>query len=211
MAKYYYNGAEILAPFTVQSNEPMFDVDTVSLKKQRSSQNVQRWEISFNTMGTSETQQNIFINSVSGIDSISTMIMPQLPSVAAKSTMTQVSPLASIEEAPIGSSASVDDSIVYVNASNRNGFIPKGAFIKFSNKDKIYTVTADVDLTNSNATSLAMNIYPKLRKALTTSDNVLVGDSVILNYWVSIDNMRGISFSDGVLSSAGTITLIEAV
>ena len=50
--KYYYEGYEILAPLTIASNEPMFDSDTVSLRKQRASQSAQRWELSFGILTT---------------------------------------------------------------------------------------------------------------------------------------------------------------
>ena len=86
MSVYYYNGAQILAPFTITSNEPMFDADTVSLKKQRATQNAQRWEMSFSTVGTPDTVQDMLISAVANNQSTSTMIMPQLPAVSDKFT-----------------------------------------------------------------------------------------------------------------------------
>jgi len=76
--KYYYEGYEILAPLTIASNEPMFDSDTVSLRKQRSSQNAQRWELSFSILTTSPADALI---SITGFDTVKTMTMPQLTDV----------------------------------------------------------------------------------------------------------------------------------
>ena len=53
MKKYQFESYDIVAPFTIASNEPMFDTDSISLKKQRSSQGVQRWELSFNIITSS--------------------------------------------------------------------------------------------------------------------------------------------------------------
>ena len=47
MTTYFYNGNRISAPITFRSNEPMFYNDTISLKTERSTQNAQRWELSF--------------------------------------------------------------------------------------------------------------------------------------------------------------------
>ena len=56
MSVYYYNGAQILAPFTITSNEPMFDMTTISLKTQRASQGAQRWELSFDIIAENSNQ-----------------------------------------------------------------------------------------------------------------------------------------------------------
>jgi len=79
--KYYYEGYEILAPLTISSNEPMFDSDTVSLRKQRSSQNAQRWELSFDILTTSPADALI---SITGFDTVKTMTMPQLTDVGSR-------------------------------------------------------------------------------------------------------------------------------
>lgn len=76
--KYYYEGYEILAPLTIASNEPMFDADTISLKKQRSTQGAQRWELSFEIATTSPADALI---SIASFDTVKTMTMPQLTDV----------------------------------------------------------------------------------------------------------------------------------
>jgi len=40
---------------------------------------------------------------------------------------------------------------------------------------------------------------------------MLTFDEVTLSYFNSMDDIKGITYSDGVLASPGTITLIEAL
>jgi len=140
---YYFKGAKILAPLSITSNEPVFDVDTISLSKQRASQGAQRWELSFKTVSSGATEADIFVGMVTGISSAETMIMPQLPSV------------------------------------------------------------------------VAVPIYPQLRTAVTTSHTFLTSNStssaVTLSYYRDVSNLRGLTFTDGILSSTGSINLVEAV
>jgi hypothetical protein len=93
--KYYYEGYEILAPLTIASNEPMFDVDTISLKKQRSTQGAQRWELSFGVVTDSPADALI---SIASFDTVKTMTMPQLNDVNSR----------------IGSSATVNHTVTAI-------------------------------------------------------------------------------------------------
>jgi hypothetical protein len=93
--KYYYEGYEILAPLTIASNEPMFDVDTISLKKQRSTQGAQRWELSFEIATASPADALI---SIASFDTVKTMTMPQLNDVNSR----------------IGSSATVNHTVTAI-------------------------------------------------------------------------------------------------
>ena len=202
MSVYYYNGAQILTPLTIRSNEPTFDVDTVSLKKQRASQNVQRWEIEFNTIGTSDTVQDMLIAAVSDNHLVDTMIMPQLPAVDEASTVTSTA----IPCAVVGD---IGDTSVTLQVAGTNGTLPKGSFVKFSNHDKMYVTTADVNFDGS--LNIAFNFYPALRTQVTTSHTLRTGNQAVLTYYKDIDNMAGITFTDGVLSNSGAISLIEAL
>ena len=202
MSVYYYKGAQILAPFTIRSNEPMFDVDTISLKKERASQGAQRWELEFGTVGVSDTMQDMLIASVTDQSAAQTMFMPQLTAVDEKSSI-------SSNTIDIAASASVGATSVSLTASGKTGTLPKGSFIKFSNSNKMYMTTTDVNLDGN--TSESVSIYPELRVALTTANTLRNGDLAVLSYYKSIDNQSGITFTDGVLSNSGTISLIEAL
>jgi hypothetical protein len=162
--KYYYEGYQILAPLTIASNEPMFDADTVSLRKQRSSQNAQRWELSFSILTQDPADA---LASIVDFDVAKTMTMPQLNDV--------------------------NDKLTTVN-------YPKGAFVTGSN-NKVYMVKSDA------ASVVASNLYPTPPSGLTYST---VANATI-SYYRSIDNLRGITFSDGVLASPGAIDIIEAL
>jgi len=209
MSVYYYNGAQILAPFTITSNEPMFDADTVSLKKQRATQNAQRWEISFSTVGTPDTVQDMLISAVANNQLTSTMIMPQLPAVSDKFTLENVSTSSSSTYVAVRVNASPGDSSIDVKTLNRSGTLPKGCFFKFSSHDKLYMTTSDTVF--DGTTNPTINFYPSLRSNATTAHQVRLGDSALLTYYKSVDNMSGITFTDGILSNSGTIQLLEAL
>jgi len=201
MSVYYYEGAKILAPMTITSNEPMFDVDTVSLKKQRASQNAQRWELSFNTIAEPSTQVDLFLSSVETLDTVTSIIMPQLPRVDELYTLTQTS-------TGVNGSFSAGVSAVSISAATTTGFLPKGSFINFSNHIKVYVTTSDTTFTSG---AVDVNIYPALRTSITSTDFLRTNSECQLNYLRSIDQQTGITFTDGVLASVGTIDLIEAL
>jgi hypothetical protein len=193
--EYYYNGAKILAPLSIVSNEPTYDVDTVSLSKQRASQGAQRWELAFNTATSGATEVDMLVGVIDSITSAETMTMPQLPSVARLNT-------AGVSLA-ISANASGGASAVTVVS---DGVLSKGSFIKFSNHNKIYMVTDDVA-----AGTVPVSIYPKLRSAVTTAHTMRTGSSATLIYYRDVSNLRGLKFTDGILSSTGTVNLVEAL
>jgi len=200
---YYYNGAEISTPFTIVSNEPMFDMTTISLKTERASQGHQRWELNFNTvLSTSDAQIDNFIESFKDLSSSSTMVMPQFKHINDNFT-------ASSNSIAVGQSAASGATTVYLNRGSDTGLIPKGSFIKFNNHDKVYVVTNNVDLTGTG--NIAVNIYPNLKQAVTTANTFKLDSNCLFSYYRNIDNQTGITFSDGILANTGTITLIEAI
>jgi hypothetical protein len=78
---YYFKGAQILAPYTIVSNQPIYETESVSLAKQRASQGVQRWEISFDTLATADNEADLLLGVIENLATADTMVMPQLPSV----------------------------------------------------------------------------------------------------------------------------------
>jgi len=202
MAAYTYKGSQIVTPFTIFSNQPVYEVQTVSLKTQRASQNVQRWEISFTTVDVDQTAEDMLVGLSENLDQVETMVMPQLPSSfnrtivnsSVRSNATQASGLTTV--------------VVNSSSNGLGDVIAKGSFITFANHDKMYIVTSDCDLSGSTAN---LNIFPALRQDLTNTTGVNIKDQVSFKHFRSIDTMTGITFNDGVLSSPGTITLIEAI
>jgi len=202
MAVYYYKNSQILAPVSIVSNEPMFDMTTVSLKTRRASQGHQRWELSFNIQPTDNNIEEALLAGVNNLNS-ETMVMPQMPSVVNRFSFSgpaTVSALALTNSTEIV----IDDTIT------NSGTIPKGYFIKFNTSDKIHIVTSDATFNSSN-TGVTVNIYPKLTEDISSGSELLTGNSVLFSYYKDINNQTGITFTDGVLANPGTITLLEAI
>ena len=192
---YTFNGASILAPFKITSNQPIYETDTVSLSKQRASQGAQRWELTFTTATSDATEADMLVGMITGLATASTMTMPQIPS-AAKGNTAGVSLVISVAAAAGLSAVTVVS----------DGIIKKGSFIKFSNHDKIYMVTADV-----SAGTAPVSIYPSFRTSVAITDTFQTGPSAILTYYRDIDSTQGLTFTDGLLSNAGSISLTEAI
>jgi len=201
MSVYYYKGARILAPLSIRSNEPTFDVDTISLRKQRASQNAHRWEISFGTVGTPDTVQDMLVESVININSTDTMLFPQLPVVDNTYSVTS-------DAVVVGTPGVSGDTSLIANGTGVTGTLPKGSFFKFSNHDKMYMATADAVFSNGPTT---ISFHPALTSAVSSSHNVMMNSNAIFTYYRSIDNATGITFTDGVLANNGTIDLVEAL
>jgi len=220
MKTYYYNGAQILAPFTITSNEPMFDMTTVSLKTQRASQGHQRWELSFEVIAENSNQADLFVSSFKDVETSNSMIMPQITTATSQTTTVPIysSAVVGINQnvltLPVGpGNAAAGDSSVTVQkgTSQITGLMPKGTFIKFSSHDKVYITTADVVFNNID--NKTISIYPKLKAAVNNSQGhtMKLRDLVTFVYYRNIDNQRGITFSDGVLSNIGSVNLIEVM
>jgi len=200
MTVYYFEGSPIVAPLTIESNEPVFAVDTINLKQQRASQGAQRWELSFQIQ-TKDIEEDYFVSIVTGATAAKTMTMPQLLSVDKKTTVTN---------AGTTTAANVAASSVTVNFS-QFGFLPKGSFVKFANHNKIYMVTSNV---NTIIGSVSVPIYPTLRSALTLNTSMYHPKSTVkptFQYYRDLETLQGITYEDGVLVNPGTIKLIEAL
>jgi len=200
MAVYYFEGSPIVAPLTIESNEPVFSADTISLKQQRASQGAQRWELSFQIQ-TKDIEEDYFVTMVTGINQAKSMIMPQLLSVDKKVTVANTG---------VPSTTSAGSSSVNINF-NEVAFLPKGSFIQFSNHSKIYMVTSNI---TTALTAVAVPIYPSLRTAVTTTHIVYHAGSSVkpnLQYYRDLETLQGITYEDGVLVNPGTIKLLEAL
>jgi hypothetical protein len=201
MTVYYFEGSPIVAPLTIESNEPVFVADTVNLRQQRASQGAQRWELSFQIQ-TKDIEEDYFVGIVTGINTAKTMVMPQLFSVDKKVTVTNNGS---------ANSASAGASAVLINFSIANRLLPKGSFIKFADHSKIYMVTSNV---TTQTTPVSVSIYPELRQNISISTTVYHPGSSIkptLQYYRDLETLQGITYEDGVLVNPGTIKLIEAL
>jgi hypothetical protein len=80
---------------------------------------------------------------------------------------------ASATALPVTSTAAVGSTTIGVTPSG-SGTLKAGDLIKFDNHDKVYTLTADVTLSNTVATTI--DIFPALTTALTLSENTITED-----------------------------------
>lgn len=164
---YYFQGLEIVTPFQIRSNQPVFDNDTLSLKKQRASQGAQRWELSFSVI--TDDPADLLIGVLDGQTTTQTMPMPQLTSVQ--------------------------------NRIDGGTALPKGAFVMGNTDGKIYVIRVDGMATPST------DLYP----TPTISQTYSTPADAVLTYYVDVNRLVGIQYSDGVLADAGQITVIEAL
>lgn len=201
MTVYYYEGSPIVAPLTIESNEPVFVADSVSLKQQRASQGAQRWELSFQIQ-TRDNEEDLLIGLVTDLGSAKTMIMPQLMSVDKKNTLTA-------QGVPAATTAGVEAVTV---TFSQTGLLPKGSFISFSNHTKIYLVKSNINAVIN--TPISIPIYPALRSNISTSDRLYHGRSSVkptFRYFRDLETLQGIVYEDGILVNPGTIRVIEAL
>jgi len=200
MATYQFKGQDIVAPFRITSNEPAFVADTVSLKQRRVTQGSQRWELEFGVV--MEDPADTFADMVSSFHSTVTMEMPQLnvrgETISSGTSSSQVS--------VNGTHAAGSTN---VSLSFANGTIKKGRFIKFNNHDKIYLVTSTF-----TTGSGILSIFPSLRQTVPSGTQLLyrdVTDQITFTAYREVSNVSGIVYTDGILSEAGNINLIEAL
>jgi hypothetical protein len=201
---YTFQGQDIVAPFRLSSNEPVFSADAVNLRVRRVRQGSQRWEMEFKVVMTDAT--NTFADMITTFHDAVTLEMPQLNvrgEVISSGTSTGAITTSSGGE-PAG-----DDTIA-ISGLVTGTTINKGRFIKFSSHDKIYMVTETVTGDGSDF----LKIYPSLRQTITSGDQVLYRDDVdaiTFTAYRDISNVQGITYTDGILSDLGTINLIEAL
>lgn len=199
MTVYYYNGNPISAPITFHSNHPVTENDTISLKRDRVRQKAQRWELTFNVVA-SESQAQAIIDEVTRDDATQTMIMPQLPEVlrdrnASGSFRTN-------------GTTSANATTIPVSINTFSGTLPAGSFIKFGGADKIYMLKETV---TSGSFPASIEIYPGLVEDIPSARAVLYGENCTLSYTRDVSQTRGLTFSDGILANAGSVTVIEAL
>jgi hypothetical protein len=200
---YTFQGQDIVAPFRLSSNEPVFSADTVNLRVRRVKQGAQRWEMEFKVVMTDAS--STFADMVSTFHEELTLEMPQLNVRGENiSSGTSTSSITTFSGTQL-----VGDSTIAISGLGLGKTINKGRFIKFSNHNKIYLLTETVTGDGSDF----LNIYPSLRTSVAGATQILYRDTdaITLSAYRDITNVQGITYTDGVLSDLGTISLIEAL
>lgn len=199
MATYYYQNNPILAPFTINSNQPVFDADTVSLKKIRTAQNAQRWELSFGIL-TNDNVTDTFLLKIAENSTVQTMVMPQFKEVDDATTISGT--------LTVQSTVAEGQSNLNAITTSASGLIPKGSFISFSNHDKVYILKTDL---NADIIGADFEVYPSLRQVIPANTTIKYGSNCTLKYYPELSGTVGITYTDGILASPGTINIVEAL
>jgi len=199
MSKYYFEGSPILAPLTIQSTDVVVSSETVTLKRLIHKSDAQRWDLSFGIVAD-DNEDAIFLAMLENAYTVKTMDMPQLKKVDDNTTMT----------GSLSVSANYVAGTASIQANNTSGgLLPKGSFIQFANHTKVYVIKSDY-VSNGNT----LEIYPALKQDVSGSALVYYGNFSTkpqLNYLRDDSELSGITYSDGILVSIGTVTIKEVV
>jgi len=181
-------------PLSIVSNQPEFSSDTLSLVRMVSKQGVQRWELEADIAPSDSPAEHLISSVLMGGHTSVYVRMPQ-PYQHEKQQYT----------VPImcAASASAGSAAVVVSGNS----IARGSFIKFANHNKIYLVTECIE----DASEFELKLYPALRKPVPLSTEVLYADRVTAVMKYDTNVIKGIRYSDGILSSPGTVNLLEAL
>ena len=181
-------------PLSIVSNQPEFSSDTLSLVRMVSKQGVQRWELEAEIAPSDSPAEHLISSVLMGGHTPVYVRMPQ-PYRREKQQYT----------VPVmcAASASAGSAVVFVSGNS----IARGSFIKFANHNKIYLVTECIE----DASEFELRLYPALRKPVPPSTEVLYADRVTAVMKYDTNVIKGIRYSDGVLSSPGTVNLLEAL
>lgn len=178
------------APMKIESNSPTFSNDTLSLRRVRSRQSAQRWEIE------TEIAQDVgltefFINMV--VSGNSETIFLRMPQLYARGKILKTAIVKTTGTAAAGASS--------ISVSGAN--LPIGEFVTFTGDPKVYTVVSHVGTT--------LTVFPDFKKAKTANLTVTHSDNVVMRAVYDTSVISGMRYSDGILSEIGTVRFIEDV
>jgi hypothetical protein len=179
--KFYIGGSQNPALIFVRGNTYIFDLSDSSL-----SSHPLRFATAADAAGSTQYTTGVTVSGTQGTAGATVTIVV---SGSAPNTLYYYC----TNHSGMGNSIAVANGAAGVN-------YPKGAFVTGSN-NKVYMVKADA------STIVGSNLYPTPPNNLTYSSVA----TATITYLREVDNMRGITFSDGVLSNPGTITIIEAL
>lgn len=202
MTVYYYKGVPIVAPLTIESNEPIFVADMLNLKQERVSQAAQRWELSFGIQFR-DTEGQYFTEMLKGLSAAKEMTMPQLVAVDKRITSLAT-------PTTVGATAA-NQSAVNITVSETGTLIPAGTFIRFSSHKKIYAILDDITTTGG---TVSMNIYPRLTAPVIEGVSVYHANTStkpVLTFYNSVDTLSGIVYEDGLMVNPGLVKIVEAL
>ena len=83
-----------------------------------------------------------------------------------------------------------------------------GNFIQFAGHDKIYLIKK---INSISVNTANVEIMPPLISTVANAEAITLGSSIVAEMNYEIDNVFGITYSDGILTDPGTVRLVEAL
>ena len=169
-----------------QSNTNSRVTKAVSGKTQRIKTGSQHWSFKLQSPALSRADfmtDYSFVVQLDGQVTAFTIVPPEIGSTRGTATGT----LTNDATVALGQSAAQTDG--------GSGTLKKGDLIKFSNHDKVYMLTADVNMDASSEDFI--NIYPPLTTGITSSTTITY-NNVPLKVYQDKDQVRFITQTDGL-------------
>jgi hypothetical protein len=85
-----------------------------------------------------------------------------------------------------------------------------GDYLRFNNHSKIYKIISVVDVPGIVPNKVNIGIYPSIRNANSIT-RAYFGEHAIMRAYIDLDNIKGLSYSDGILVDTGVIKFVEAL
>lgn len=149
---------------------------SASGKSQRLKTGEQSWSFTLKSPKKSRADVMVdyaFLVSQDGQAETFTVVPPTISNTRGTATGTMTVDNAEVVETEVGGialSKSAGSNAVGITNSSETGNLKKGDLIKFSNHDKVYMLTADIDLDGSSVN--ALQFHPPLTTAVTSSTTV---------------------------------------
>lgn len=181
------------APTLVTSNAPQFASDSMSLRRAVSSQGVQRWEIEAELMST-VGDVSYFIHSV--VNNLNNRIYVRMPSLPGLVGL--------VDEKSLTLGATISKGAINFSVNGLTGAqLIKGEFIQFNGDNKVYVIK------DPGENGLGAVLYPPVRSAKLVNTPIKYGKLVTLHGKYDNNNLRGFRTTDGLISSPGTVRIVE--
>jgi hypothetical protein len=187
--------SKFVAPLSINSNQPSFVADTLSLKRRTGNQFAQRWELTTKLETIAGTPDILTHLISSGFNEEIFVRFPQIHG---------------LNLLPSNLNIKLTDSVVAPQSTiNVSGLLGEqmrpGEFFNIAGDLKVYLVTeAGTDGTN-------VGVQPPIRKDIAAGAALSLGDKVTMVGKYDNNTTLGITYSDGVLGDAGTVNIVEAL
>jgi hypothetical protein len=178
------------APLSINSNQPAFANDSMTLKRQGIFTGIQRWELTVSVVPETIPAGYLVHSILHGYTERFYVRMPQLY------TLCKI-PQSTVVKSNFNYAAKEHQIEVNTN------LFQKGEFIRFSGHSKVYLITNVVDD--------LIDIYPKLLKPIVLNEVIQKGSAVTMNGMYDTDVNLGLTFTDGILTNTENVRIIESL